>query len=54
LSNGFVKRTLQLEDLTSLKAAVQRAMTVKIIQKNNAFGKEGGQKGGKREGLDSE
>jgi len=45
LPNGFIKRTLQLEDLTSLKAAVQRAMAVKIIQESNAFGKEGGQKG---------
>jgi len=44
LPNGFIKRTLQLEDLTSLKAAVQRAMAVKIIQENNAFGKEGGQR----------
>jgi len=45
VAKWFVKRTLQLEDLTSLKAAVQRAMAVKIIQENNAFGKEGGQKG---------
>jgi len=45
LPNGFIKRTLQLEDLTSLRAAVQRAMAVKIIQENNAFGKEGSQNG---------
>ena len=31
LSNGFVRRTLQLEGITSLKMAVQRAMAVKVI-----------------------
>lgn len=35
LSNGFIKRTLQLEGITSLKAAVHRAMAVKIIQENS-------------------
>jgi len=44
LPNGFVKRTLQLENITSLKTAVQRAMTVKVIQENNAFGIKGGQR----------
>jgi len=32
LPNGFVKRILQLEDIISLKMAVQKAMTVKVIQ----------------------
>jgi len=44
LPSGFVKRTLQLEDVTSLKAAVQRAMAVKVIQESNAFGIEEGQR----------
>jgi len=43
LPSDFVKRTLQLEDITSLKT-VQRAMAVKVIQENNAFGIEGGQR----------
>jgi len=33
LLNGFIKRTLQLENITSLK------MAVKVIQENNAFRK---------------
>ncbi|KAM0730354.1 hypothetical protein ACS0PU_002683 [Formica fusca] len=35
LSNGFVRRTLQLEGITSLKMAIQRAMAVKVIQESN-------------------
>jgi len=31
-----VRRTLQLEGITSLKVAVQRAMTVKVILDNNS------------------
>jgi len=31
-------------DITSLKTAVQRAMTVKVIQENNAFEIEEGQR----------
>jgi len=36
LSNKFVRRTLQLEGVTSLEMAVQRAMTVKVILDNNS------------------
>jgi len=36
LSNKFVRRTLQLEGVTSLKIAIQRAMTVKVILDNNS------------------
>lgn len=36
LTSGFVKRTLQLENITSLKAAVQRAKAVKEILENNS------------------
>lgn len=32
LSDGFLKRTLQLENVSSLKSAVERAMAVKVIQ----------------------
>jgi len=35
LSDRFVRRTLQLEGITSLKMAVQRAMAVKVIQESN-------------------
>lgn len=35
LYNGFVKRTLQLEGVSSLKIAIQRAMAVRVIQKGN-------------------
>lgn len=33
--DGFVRRTLQLEGITSLKLAVERAKAVKIIQGEN-------------------
>jgi len=36
LSNKFVRRTFQLEGVTSLKMAVQKAMTVKVILDNNS------------------
>lgn len=42
LSDGFLRRTLQLEEVISLKIAVERAKVVKIIQGNNferKFGK---------------
>ncbi|XP_071652203.1 uncharacterized protein [Temnothorax longispinosus] len=35
LSDGFVRRTLQLEGITSLKLAIERAKAVKIIQGGN-------------------
>jgi len=35
LSDGFLKRTLQLENITSLRTAVERAMAVKVIQENS-------------------
>lgn len=35
LSDGFLKRTLQLESISSLKSAVERAMAVKVIQENS-------------------
>jgi hypothetical protein len=35
LSEEFIKRTVQLENITSLKAAIERAMTVKVIQENS-------------------
>jgi len=51
LSNGFIKRTLQLEGVVSLRLTVERAMAIKAIQGNsfikrnkekNDFCKEGG------------
>jgi len=42
LTNGFIKRTLQLEGVNSLKAAVERSVTIKVIQKNSfSRGNEG-------------
>jgi len=35
LINRFVKQTLQLEGVSSLKIAIQRAMTVKVIRESN-------------------
>jgi len=35
LSDGFLRRTLQLENVTSLKIAVERAMAVKVIQESS-------------------
>lgn len=40
LSDGFIRRTLQIEGLTSLKLALERAKTLKIIQENNSFRKD--------------
>lgn len=34
LSDGFLRRTLQLESVSSLKSAVERAMAMKVIQEN--------------------
>ncbi|KMQ87965.1 hypothetical protein RF55_12625 [Lasius niger] len=35
LSNGFIKQTLQLENVSSLKPAIERAMAIKVIQENS-------------------
>lgn len=35
LSDGFIKRTLQLESITSLKLIIERAMAVKVLQENS-------------------
>jgi len=40
-----VRRTLQLEGLTSLRAAIERAMAVKVIQENSFSRKQENYKG---------
>jgi len=46
LTDGFIKRTLQLEGVNSLKAAVERNVAIKVIQKNSfSRGNEGCFKG---------
>lgn len=35
MTNGFLKRTLQLENVNSLKSAIERAMTIRTIQENS-------------------
>ncbi|KYN50244.1 hypothetical protein ALC62_05960 [Cyphomyrmex costatus] len=35
LTDGFVKRTIQLEGITSLRFAIERAKTIRIIQENS-------------------
>jgi len=35
LTDGFIKRTLQLEGVYSLKAAVERSVAIKVIKKNS-------------------
>lgn len=41
LSDNFVKRTLQLEEVTSLSAAVERAKTISLIRSETPFMKKG-------------
>lgn len=40
LSDNFVKRTLQLEGVTSLRIATERAKTIKFIRDNNFYEKK--------------
>lgn len=35
ITNGFLKRTLQLENINSLKSTIGKAMTIQTIQENN-------------------
>ena len=35
LSDGFMKRELQMEEVTSLRMAIEREKEIKLIQKNN-------------------
>lgn len=35
INDGFIKRTLQLEGVSSLKMAIERAMTIKVINENS-------------------
>ena len=41
LCNGFLKRALQLEGVTSLRVAIQRAKARRLIQENSFSCKEG-------------
>jgi len=45
LSDGFLRRTLQLEGVTSLRTAIERAMAVKVIQENSFTQKQENYKG---------
>lgn len=35
LTDGFLKRTLQLKNINSLKSAIEKAMAIRVIQENN-------------------
>lgn len=35
LSDGFIKRTLQLEGINSLKTAIERSKAIKVIHENS-------------------
>lgn len=35
LSDGFIKRTLQLKNVSSLRTAMEQAKTIKIVQENS-------------------
>jgi len=35
LTDGLIKRTLQLEGVNSLKAAIERSVAIKVIQQNS-------------------
>lgn len=48
LSDGFLRRTLQLEGVTSLKIAVERAKVVEIIQGKSFERKFGGNENSRR------
>lgn len=53
LADGFVKRTLQLEGITSLRIAVERAKTVKMFQGNSfSEGNKNGRFFSKNRGMD--
>lgn len=39
MSDGFVKRSLQVEGVTSLRTAIERAKTLKLIDKNSFSGR---------------
>jgi len=41
LSDGFIRRTLQLEGVTSLNSAIERAKTIKIIQEESIDRRKG-------------
>jgi len=43
LTDGFIKRTLQLEGVNSLRTALERAMAIKAIQ-GNSFVKGNGKR----------
>lgn len=46
LTDGFVKRTLQLEGVTALRAAIERAKAIRIIHENSFSGRRDGGNGG--------
>jgi len=48
LSDGFIKRTLQLESVSSLNSAVERAKAIKVIQGESFDRKKGNYYFGKR------
>jgi len=54
LSDGFIKRTLQLEDVSSLNSAVDRAKVIKIIQGESFDRKRGNYYFGKRKDEEEE
>jgi len=35
LSDGFIKRTFQMEGITSLRMIIERGKAIKLIQENN-------------------
>jgi len=35
LSDDFIRRTIQLKDLSSLKATIEKTMAIKVMQDNN-------------------
>jgi len=48
LTDGFIRRTLQLEGVSSLNSAIERAKTIKIIQGESMDKKKGNYYYGKR------
>lgn len=46
ISDGFVKRTLQLEGIASLRAAIERAKAVKCINESSFAERRGGNDNG--------
>ncbi|RLU24588.1 hypothetical protein DMN91_002677 [Ooceraea biroi] len=54
LTDGYVKRTLQLEGIVTLTVAIERAKVIKIINENSFSGKRNGNSGAEDKSVGKE